>query len=83
MFVTFMESSKILRGAHIHNGCTVTIEEEGEVNMYTVGRYNSNGNWIRWSAHIDELIGFDSRPTTEIVEDAKQLAFEEFEDMSV
>ena len=82
MFVTFMESPKIARGAHIHNGCTVTIEEEGEANMYTVARYTSKGNWVRWGAHIDELIGFDSCPKSESV-DAAQLKFEQFEDLSV
>lgn len=59
MFVTFCESQSIPRGAHVHNGCTVTIEAEGHGDMYTVGRYTSAGCWVRWTAHVDELIGFE------------------------
>jgi hypothetical protein len=63
MFVTFQESETIPRGAHVHNGNTVTVMERGCANMYRVGRYNSKGKWVTWIAHVEELIGFNPEET--------------------
>lgn len=58
MFVTFCEDKLIPRGEHVHNGCTVTIKSKGKSDMYLVRRYDASGNWVEWTAHVDELIGF-------------------------
>jgi hypothetical protein len=60
MFVTFVESQTIQRGCDVHNGSTVSILSKGAHDMYTVGAYDASGNWNKWTAHIDELIGFDA-----------------------
>lgn len=60
MFVTFMESATLPRGYHVHNGSTVSILSKSDSDVYEVGAYDPSGKWVKWTAHVDELIGFDA-----------------------
>lgn len=60
MFVTFVESQTNRRGCDIHDGATVSILSKGVHDVYTVGAYDVCGDWNKWTAHVDELIGFDA-----------------------
>ena len=44
---------------NIHNGNSVTILEHKEDNIYMVGRYDTDGVFISWFAHVSELSNFD------------------------
>ena len=59
MFVTYQ--SKMDSSCNTeHNGNTVSIlKHAGFENKWIVGAYTSNGDWEEWTAHVDELNGFD------------------------
>jgi hypothetical protein len=59
VFVTFKESTSFPRGCSEHNGSTVSILSKGSEDLYEVGRYNVDGEYVKWTAFADELIGFD------------------------
>ena len=58
MFVTFQESPSLARGAHVHNGQTLTVECKSDDDLYRVGRYDVDGQWVSWVAHGEELVGY-------------------------
>lgn len=60
MFVTYQPFEFNITSNESHIGNTVSILKRTPfTGKWGVGAYTPNGDWEEWTAHVDELDGFD------------------------